>query len=187
MSNHAYSKFWWQDWHGEPTLEMCSLASRGFWMELLCLAHSGEPYGHVTIGGVAPTTRQLARYCRTTEREVAALLKELEFHKVFDRTTYGVIFNRRMVNSVKKMEDGAKAAAKRWGNGPPNGSPNGPGNGQTTIDPQGNLITPLQKQKQRSEAEGRGNSPSPHGSGELALRVVGENQPNEFLRRRQHG
>lgn len=186
MSNHGYIKWWMQDWHGEPCLEMCSLAARGLWMEMLSLAHGGEPYGHVTIGGEAITTKDLARYARSTEKEVTTLLKELERQKVFSRNKAGVIYSRRMVKDHVKAEHGAKGASIRWSKGPPNG----PGNGQTTIDPLGNPITPLQNH--RSESDSRSRPPkSPSGglsppSQENILRLV-DQQPNPLLRRQSHG
>jgi hypothetical protein len=138
MSNHRFSKFYWQDWHGEPTLEMCSLAARGLWMELLCLAHTGAPYGHVTLGGEPATTKQISKYARTSEKEVAALIAELERFKVFDRTDSGVIFSRRMVSDGHKSEEGAEAAKKRWKNKPnPNGSGNGKDTGKAVARPYG--------------------------------------------------
>ena len=127
MSNHRYSKFWWQDWQRDGALRMCSLAARGLWMDILCLAHDGIPTGHVTVNGKAPSNRQLAAIVGTTEKETAKLLNELEDAGVFSRTSAGIIFSRRMVRDAALSVEGEKNANKRWAKGDnPNGSPNGP-------------------------------------------------------------
>lgn len=123
MSNHRYSKFWWQDWQRDGALRMCSLAARGFWMELLCLAHDGNPVGHVTVNGKAPTNRQLALIAGCSEKEVTKLMAELEDSGVFSRTDNGVIFSRRMVRDADKSEEGKYHISKRWGGSPPSDRP----------------------------------------------------------------
>src|SRR5690348_15303133 len=106
MSNHRYSKFWWQDWHGDKALHACSMGARGFWMELLCIAHEGTPYGHITINGEAATMRQMAGSANCTERDASKWLAELEAAKVFSRNEQGVIYNRRMIRDAIKSEEG---------------------------------------------------------------------------------
>lgn len=124
MSNHRYSKFWWQDWQGDSSLRSCGLAARGLWMELLCVAHSGTPVGHVTLNGRPATNRQLAAIVGSSEKEVARLIAELEDAGVFSRTATGEIFSRRMVRDADKSDEGAAHVAKRWGNGRATGPPN---------------------------------------------------------------
>ena len=44
MSNgQRWSKFWWGDWQNDKALRLCSIGARGLWMEMLCIAHEGEP------------------------------------------------------------------------------------------------------------------------------------------------
>lgn len=128
MSNHRYSKFWWQDWLNDAALRMCSVAARGLWMDVLAMAHGGVPAGHLTVNGKPASNRQIAAISRCTDKEVVRLLAELEDAGVFSRTDQGVIFSRRMVRDAKLSEEGAKAVAKRWSNGggnaPPNTTPN---------------------------------------------------------------
>jgi hypothetical protein len=30
---------------------MCSIGARGLWMEMMCIMHEGEPYGHLLVSG----------------------------------------------------------------------------------------------------------------------------------------
>jgi hypothetical protein len=54
------------DWRRDTALQSCSIAARGLWVEMLNLMHDGEPYGHLTAGGV-----QLTTHARTRESSVA--------------------------------------------------------------------------------------------------------------------
>ena len=92
-----WSKFWWKDWQGDQGLRSCSVAARGLWMDLLCIAHEGDPYGHVTINGTAPTVKRLATISGIAEGAAKTLLEELREAGVFSVTEDGVIFSRRMV------------------------------------------------------------------------------------------
>lgn len=147
-AERRWSKFWWQDWQREPSLRMCSMAARGLWMELLCLAHDGQPYGHITVNGRAPTPKQIAGIASAPEKEVSAWLRELEDAGVFSRTDDGVIFCRRMLRDREASEAGREAIGKRWGNNTPamkepnrkgkrkpNSTPNRDGNRKPTGDP----------------------------------------------------
>ena len=66
MSNgngHRWSKFWWRDHQGDAALRACSLAARGYWMEVLCIMHGATPVGHLLINGRSPNDKQMAAIC----------------------------------------------------------------------------------------------------------------------------
>jgi len=97
-------KFYPSDWRGDPRLRMCSLAARGFWIDLICYMHEGTPYGHLTIDGVPPLNEAIAALLGRPPKEVAKALAELEAHRVFDRAQNGAIVSRRMVRDHTKDE-----------------------------------------------------------------------------------
>jgi hypothetical protein len=102
-----WMKFWPQDWEADECLKVCSLAARGLWAAMICLMHKADPYGHLLVNGKAPDAKRLAAVIgAATEREVAALLNELEGEGVFSRTDKGVIYSRRMVRDKEKSEAG---------------------------------------------------------------------------------
>lgn len=115
MTEHRWSKFWWADYEGDDALRVVSLAAQGLWMRMLCAMHKGTPYGHLTINGKQPTTRQIALMASTTEREATKLIAELEEAGVFSRADDGTIFNRRMVRD-KAVSEKAREDGKRGGN-----------------------------------------------------------------------
>jgi hypothetical protein len=127
MSNgngHRWSKFWWRDHQGDAALRACSLAARGYWLELLCVAHEANPVGHVLINGRKPNGRQMAVIAGCTEREAKKYEAELEEAGVFSRAFDGTIYCRRMVRDAEVSEQG-KAWGKTGGNPTLKPKPNG--------------------------------------------------------------
>lgn len=125
MTEHRWTKFWWQDWQADQSLRSCSLAARGLWMDMLCIAHSGTPRGHVTINGAPVSARRLATLTGCTARECVKLLNELREAGVFSETSDGVIYSRRMVRDNDASEAGREAIGKRWQRAAnPNTTPN---------------------------------------------------------------
>ncbi len=127
MSNgngHRWSKFWWRDHQGDAALRACSLAARGYWMELLCVAHEAEKVGHVLINGKKPNGRQLAAIAGCTEREAKKHEAELEEAGVFSRLPDGTIYSRRMVKDAAASEAGREHIEKRWNGAKPPAPPN---------------------------------------------------------------
>lgn len=112
MEDLRWIKFWPADWQRDPAVRMCGLAARGLWIEMICVMHEAEPYGHLLVNGRAPTHRQMAALFGVTEKEVAAMVAELEDAGVFSRTPEGVIYSRRMVKDearrTKARVDGRK-------------------------------------------------------------------------------
>lgn len=109
-------QFYPADWRKDPALSACSLAARGLWIELICIAHESEKYGYLTINGKAMNDTQLARLVGESPKELAKLLAELEQSSVFSRDERGAIFSRRMVKDehIRKV----RAEAGRLGGNP---------------------------------------------------------------------
>lgn len=100
-----WMKWYARDWRGDGALRMCGYAARGLWADLLTLIHDeGDPYGHLVINGLRPTSAQLSRMLGGSAKEIDALLSELEAAGVFSRTDTGAIFSRRMVRDMAKAE-----------------------------------------------------------------------------------
>lgn len=89
---------WYPGDHQRDTgIKACAFEPRGLWREMMDLMHDGEPYGHLTAGGVPIEPPDLARMVGIPLFQAKKYLKELEDRKVFSRTQAGVIFSRRMV------------------------------------------------------------------------------------------
>lgn len=113
---HRWMKFWPQDWEGDPALKSCGLAAQGLWMRLVCIMHRAEEYGHLSLNGRPPSVKQIASMAGSSgEKEVAKLLKELEYAGVFSLNGDGVIVSRRMIRDKANAEQ-AREFGKKGGN-----------------------------------------------------------------------
>ena len=114
------------DWLKDPALGQCSPATRGIWMDMICLMHeNGE------TGELVGTPESLARVCRCTTEEMRIALAELEGTKTADvpLCPQGVlVINRRMrqahenrvsERNKKRNQRAKKNAAAQQGNAVP--------------------------------------------------------------------
>lgn len=109
-------QFYPADWRKDPCLSVCSLAARGLWIELMCIAHESAEYGVLSINGKAMTDHQIARSVGESVASVTRLLAELEAAGVFSRDDKGAIFSRRMRKDEHIRE--VRAQAGRLGGNP---------------------------------------------------------------------
>jgi DNA-binding Lrp family transcriptional regulator len=101
-------QFYPDDWLSDIALKRCSLATRGLWVEMLSYMHSGDPYGHLTVGGKPITVPELARMVGASLGEVRKLLNELEGAGVPSKTDDGIYYSWRMVRDERVRQ--ARAA-----------------------------------------------------------------------------
>lgn len=88
-------QFYPGDWLRDTALRSVSPAARGLWIDLMCLMHDGDPYGHLAVNGRRlPDLRALAM---VGVPEGANLLRELEESGVLRRHLDGTIYSKRMV------------------------------------------------------------------------------------------
>lgn len=90
-------QFYPSDWRTDPGLRLCSIPARGLWIEMLCLMHEGEPYGHLTRQGNPLTSVALARLCGEAVGDIEQWLAELRDNGVYSLSDAGAIVSRRMV------------------------------------------------------------------------------------------
>jgi hypothetical protein len=106
-------QFYPGDWRTDPGLRLCSIGARGLWIEMMCLMHEGEPYGHLTVQGRVLEPQSLARLVSESVPAVRRWLAELGENEVFSTTEDGVVFSRRMVRDEAIRE--ARAAGGNVG------------------------------------------------------------------------
>lgn len=97
-------KFYPSDWSGDRKLHMCSIGARGLWIEMVCVMHEAEPYGHLITDGKPVTNRQIASLAGISLAECGRYLMELESAGVYSRTENKTIYSRRMVRDKAKAE-----------------------------------------------------------------------------------
>jgi len=132
-------QFYPADWRKDMALQSCSVAARGLWVDMLCIAHECEPYGHLTVNGKPMTAAQIGRHTGLTERECAKLIAELGDAGVLSRTEEGAIFSRRMVRDEdirQRRAEGGKAGSEHGIKGAEHGIKGGrPASGRGVSEP----------------------------------------------------
>jgi hypothetical protein len=113
MSKRPAFQFYPADWRNESSLRLCSPGARSLWIDIMCLAHDCEPYGHLTDMGKPMTPEALAKLVGESVSSVKRWLEELRSREVFSVTEEGVIYSRRMVRDEAVRE--ARAAGGQQG------------------------------------------------------------------------
>ena len=90
-------QFYPADWRKDAALQSCSVAAQGLWINLLCISHECEPYGHMVVNGKPMTNAQISRLVGLSVKECDKLVGELEDAGVASRSADGALFSRRMV------------------------------------------------------------------------------------------
>lgn len=115
MSDRPWLKFYVDDWRAEPNLKLVGRQARSLWVDLMCLMHKAEPYGHLLIEGVKPSFDDLSKILGDTEKDIFRLIGELKAKRVCSTMDDGTIYSRRMVRDHAKAEKD-KANGKGGGN-----------------------------------------------------------------------
>jgi len=97
MPKRPSFQFYPSDWLRDTALRSCSTGARGLWIDMICYMHEGNPYGHMKVGEKVILAGNLARMVGETLDVVEGWLKELKEAGVYDLTSEGVIFSRRMI------------------------------------------------------------------------------------------
>jgi len=114
-----WMKFFPNDWLGDHTVTLLSPASRGIWIDLLCVM-SNQPARGIVTG----TVEQLARLARCSGSEMENFLHESE-HGLCDTIRDGnglvTLKNRRMLRDEKARKQTAERVARHRRNKVSNG------------------------------------------------------------------
>jgi len=128
MAKRPAFQFYPSDWRNDPGLRLCSTAARGLWMDMLCLMHEGEPYGHLTVLGRPMTPDSLAKLVGEGAASTKRWLEELRENDVFSVSDTGLIYSRRMARDEALREvraNGGKAGAEHGLKGAAHGAKGG--------------------------------------------------------------
>lgn len=106
-------QFYVDDWTGDDALQLCSLAARGLWKEMLCRMFKSPVRGHLLkANGKQITSKELAGLVNAKEEEVEQLLDELDDEAVFSRLEDKTIYSRRQVRDEAKRQQKIEAGRK---------------------------------------------------------------------------
>lgn len=111
-------QFYPGDWRKDVELRSCTIAARGLWVDLMCVMHDCEPYGHLVLNGKPMNPAQISGQIGLPPTQVKKLLQELIDNGVARQTEAGLIYSKRMVDDEERRnraaqigrENGAKGA-----------------------------------------------------------------------------
>lgn len=115
MSSHPYLALFTGDFKKDAQLSLCSPATRGIWIDLLCSFHDGQ------IGELRGTAEQFARLCRCNTAEMEIAIKELgetgtanvEKHDDGSFTVTSRRMKKVQELQAKRKQAGSKGGSKR--------------------------------------------------------------------------
>lgn len=108
MPGTTWTKWFWSDWMTDKGLRACSLAARGLWMDMLCIAAEADPPGYVSVNGNGLDAKGIASIVGKPVEEIQPLLDELFHSGVYSVNRSGVIFSRRIIRDEKRRQASAK-------------------------------------------------------------------------------
>src|SRR5262249_48599263 len=98
MSREPSFQFYPADWLRDANLRRCSAATRGIWIDMLCLMFQCEKRGVLATGGEAWTHDEISRAIPGDTAENLAGIKELLKNRVAYVDPAGAIYSKRMVS-----------------------------------------------------------------------------------------
>lgn len=108
-------QFYPADWRKHPGLRLCSVAARGLWIDLMCIAHECDDYGKLAQNGIAFCHKTIAKLVGLAPQTCRKLLEELENNRVFLRDENGVIYSPRMIRE-EHVRNVRAASGSKGGN-----------------------------------------------------------------------
>ena len=121
-------QFYPADWRKDVELRSCSIAARGLWIDMMCIAHECEPYGHLTINGKPMTSAQIAGQVGLVPAQAKKLIEELVANGVARTSASGAIYSKRMVDDEdlrNRRAEGGKAGSEHGQKGAEHGHKGG--------------------------------------------------------------
>lgn len=109
-------QFYPGDWLKEPRLKVCSHATKGVFIDVLCLMFECEERGVLATAGRAWSETEIARAVGGDQDVTIPCIRELIEKGVVSRSETGAIYCRRMVRDEHKRRLCGEAGKKGGGN-----------------------------------------------------------------------
>ncbi len=116
-SERPWFQFYARDWLDNKELARCTPTARAVLLDLMCLAHEGTPYGHLSDQVGALLDSYLASKCRISVKRFLKAIDELKEFKRISATADGILYVPRMVRDealrVVRAEGGWKSRGNK--------------------------------------------------------------------------
>lgn len=95
---YTWSRFFWNEWRNDGLLQSCSLVTKGFWMDILCLMFNSERRGYLQVNGRPMTVLEISKMIHCDTRTVKRQIDILKERNVCSVDENGIIYSRRMAH-----------------------------------------------------------------------------------------
>lgn len=95
--------FYPKDWLSDKRLSLCSLATKGAWMDLICYMYESERCGYLVVNGKTLAKADIRRMIKCGDQEFESIWNELIDNGVMKQHADGTFYSKRMVQEMSKM------------------------------------------------------------------------------------
>ena len=157
-----WMKFYPADWRKDPELRRCSMAARGVWIDMMCIAFECSDRGVLASQGVPWTRREIADAIGGDIATILGHIEELLRKGVARLDESGAIYSKRMVADEHKAQLCSNAGKSGGGNPTFKGQSKGDDKGESQSGLNSSLTSDSDiSEKFAGEEEDKKNPPAP--------------------------
>jgi hypothetical protein len=97
-------QFYPGDWLTDPKLNLCSPATKGVWIDLLCHMHLSDERGYLVFGDVVLDANGIQKLSKLNPKMFQKVYHELTTFGIIQRDEHGRFFSKRMVHDEQARQ-----------------------------------------------------------------------------------
>lgn len=97
-------QFYPGDWLTDPKLNLCSPATKGVWLDLLCHMFLSDEPGYLVFGDVVLDSNGIQKLSKMNPKTFQKVFIELTTFGIIQRDEHGRYFSKRMVNDERTRQ-----------------------------------------------------------------------------------
>jgi hypothetical protein len=94
-------QFYPSDWLTDPSLRLCSLQTRGAWIDILCVMFLSDEPGYLKVQGHPISKENLQKMLGLSKKNFEFVFDELRRYNVMKIDDFGTYFSKRMVEDER--------------------------------------------------------------------------------------
>ena len=103
MSSQGGFIFYPHDWLTDDKLSLCSMATKGAWIDLICWMHQSKRRGFLVVNGISLNKDDIRSMLKLSKEEFDAVWNELNKYGVISQHKDGTFYSKRVVQDAEKQ------------------------------------------------------------------------------------
>lgn len=99
-----------EDWLSDSKLSLCSYATKGAWMDLMCYMFKSKRVGYLVVDDMKLTREHIRRMLKCSDAEFDEIWKELIEYGVMRQHEDGAYYSKRMVQDMERISMASTAS-----------------------------------------------------------------------------